>query len=64
MGEGGCEVDGYAAAEGVADEIEGGGTGPGERGRGEGEEDLRGVKAGVVREVANAVGEAAAEEVE
>lgn len=63
MREGAGEVHSYAAAHGVADEAEGVGAGPGERGGGEGEEGLADVEAGVVGEIADAVRETSAEEI-
>jgi len=64
MGESRCEVHGDTAPERVADETEGGVPCPGERGGCEGEKGLGGVESGVVGEIADTVGEAAAEEVE
>ena len=62
--EGGGEVHRDAAAERVADQPEGLGSRPGEvRGRGERDEDLGRVQAGVVRQVGRVVGEAAAKQV-
>lgn len=55
MREGVGEVDGDAAAEGVADKAEGVVARPGEGAGGEREEDLGGVEALVVGEVADAV---------
>jgi NTP pyrophosphatase (non-canonical NTP hydrolase) len=63
VGEGVGEVDGDAASEGVADEAESIVAGPGERAGGEGQQDLCGVETNIVGEVADAVREAAAEEI-
>jgi len=62
--QGGGQVDGDAAAHAVADDVAGVGAGPGQRRRGHGQERLGRVEAGVVRQVADTVREAAAEKVE